>query len=377
MTLTKSYNFHYRNISSLLLTKTPKGTGLETIRIGLIGAGGNTKSRHIPGFNKMDGIQLLAVANRSIGSSQLIVDEFNVLETAENWKAVIEDERIDAVCIGTWPYMHCPITISALNHGKHVLCEARIAPDSQEAHAMLEASKQNPDLISQIVPAPHTLKFDKTIQKLIASNFIGDLIALDGRISLDSNFPDFSSNTHWRHSRDFSGNNIMNMGIWYEAIMRWLGPAKDVFAIGQSVVPHRVNSEGIRIPTSIPDHIDILGRFEQGGQMRLNISSVIGNIEAEVDLYLLGTKGTLRLAQKKSGEKRLYGGNNSTTELKEIFIEEKDISEWRVGEEFINAIRGKEVVTHTDFTTAVKYMDWTDGVAESLKTGHFVTLPLT
>jgi predicted dehydrogenase len=88
---------------------------METIRIGLVGAGGNTKSRHIPGFNKMDGIQLLSVANRSIKSSRLIVEEFNVLETAKNWNVVIEDERIDAVCIGTWPYMHCPITISALN----------------------------------------------------------------------------------------------------------------------------------------------------------------------------------------------------------------------------------------------------------------------
>ena len=350
---------------------------METIRIGLIGAGGNTKSRHIPGFNKMAGIQLLSVANRSIKSSQQIVEKFNVLETAKNWMTVIEDERIDAVCIGTWPYMHCPITISALNHGKHVLCEARMALNSKEAHAMLEASKQHSDLIAQIVPAPHTLKFDKTIQKLIANNFIGDLIALDGRISLGSNFPNFSSETHWRYNRDFSGNNIMNMGIWYEAIMRWLGPAKDVFAIGQSVVPHRVNSQGIRIPTSIPDHIDILGRFEQGGQMRLNISSVIGNLETESDLYLLGTKGTLRLVQKKGEENRLYGGNNTTTQLKEVFIEEKNLGEWRVEEEFINAIRGQEVITHTDFTTAVKYMDWTDGVTESMKTGQLVSLPLT
>ena len=37
----------------------------ETIRIGLVGAGGNTTLRHIPGFKAMDGVELVSVANRS------------------------------------------------------------------------------------------------------------------------------------------------------------------------------------------------------------------------------------------------------------------------------------------------------------------------
>ena len=49
---------------------------------------------------------------------------------------------------------------------------------------------------------------------------------------------------------------------------------------------------------------------------------------------------------------------------------------WRVEEEFINAIRGKEDISHTDFSTAVKYMEWTDAVTKSLKTGHVIQLPL-
>ena len=34
--------------------------------------------------------------------------------------------------------------------------------------------------------------------------------------------------------------------------------------------------------------------------------------------------------------------------------------DWRVEEEFVNAVRGREAVTHTDFVTSVKYMEWTD-----------------
>ena len=53
---------------------------MEQIRVGLIGAGGNTKSRHIPGFNKIKGIQLLSVANRSTESSEQVAKEFNIAE---------------------------------------------------------------------------------------------------------------------------------------------------------------------------------------------------------------------------------------------------------------------------------------------------------
>ena len=88
---------------------------MEQIRIGLIGAGGNTTSRHIPGFKKIEGLQLLTVANRSIASSETVAKEFGILEIATDWQNIIEDERVDAVCIGTWPDMHCPITLSLIH----------------------------------------------------------------------------------------------------------------------------------------------------------------------------------------------------------------------------------------------------------------------
>ena len=35
------------------------------VRVGLIGAGRNTQARHIPGFQKVSGVEISAVANRS------------------------------------------------------------------------------------------------------------------------------------------------------------------------------------------------------------------------------------------------------------------------------------------------------------------------
>src|SRR6478735_2139109 len=133
----------------------------QKIRVGLIGAGGNTKAFHIPGLKKQDGVQIAAVANRTRESSQRVADEFAIPKVHDHWQALLEDASIDAVCIGTWPYMHAPLTIAALGAGKHVLCEARMAMDHGEAHAMLAASLRHPGLVAQIVPAPHTLAFDR------------------------------------------------------------------------------------------------------------------------------------------------------------------------------------------------------------------------
>jgi hypothetical protein len=47
-----------------------------------------------------------------------------------------------------------------------------------------------------------------------------------------------------------------------------------------------------------------------------------------------------------------------------------------VEEEFINAIRGIEPVTHTSFFDGVKYMEFTDAVTMSAQTGQKVQLPL-
>jgi predicted dehydrogenase len=348
----------------------------EKIRVGIIGAGGNTTKLHIPGLQAQDGVEVATVANRTAASSQRVADEFNIPAIAADWQEIVEDPNIDAVCIGTWPYMHAPMTIAALDEGKHVLCEARMALNSDEAHDMLAASRQTPRCIAQIVPAPHTLAFDQTIIEMIGTGYIGDLIALDARIAAGSGFPNPSSPTHWRQDRDLSGNNIMSMGIWYEAMMRWIGPMTNVYATGQAVVAHRTDDAGRRVPMTIPDHVDIMGKMEQGGQIRFNVSTVIGHAPASVDVCIFGTEGTLRLHQSDADPMTLYAGQRGEDGLAPVTIDPAKKGGWRVEEEFINAIRGTEAVSHTDFTTAVKYMEWTDAVTMSLRSGQSIALPL-
>jgi predicted dehydrogenase len=348
----------------------------ETIRIGLIGAGGNTTSRHIPGLKAQDGVEIVAVANRSRASGQRVADEFSIPTVYDDWPSLLAANDIDAVCIGTWPNMHRTLTVASLGAGKHVLCEARMALDLGDAKAMLEASRNHPALVAQIVPAPHTLAFDQTIQAMIADGYIGELIAIDARIAANRAYPDGSTPIHWRQDRALSGMNVMNMGIWYEAMMRWVGPARSVMAIGQSVVRHRVDETGTRRAMEIPDHIDVIGQMEQGGQMRFNVSSVLGHAPDMADVHIFGTEGTLRLSHPVGGALGLSAGKRGDAELAPVEIDAAKRGGWRVEEEFINAIRGTESITHTDLMTGVRYMEWTEAVTRSLRQGQSITLPL-
>ena len=348
----------------------------KKIRVGLIGAGGNTRALHIPGFAKQDGVQIAAVANRTRESSQRVADEFSIPKVHDHWQALLEDASIDAVCIGTWPYMHAPLTIAALEAGKHVLCEARMAMDHSEARAMLAASLRHPALTAQIVPAPHTLAFDRSIIEMIAGGYIGELISIDARIAAARSYPDGSAQQHWRQNRAFSGDNIMSMGIWYEAMMRWVGPARSVMAVGQSVVQYRRDASGRRVPMEIPDHIDVVGAMAQGGQMRFNVSTVLGHAPDLADVHIFGTDGTIRLRQPVGGAMVLFAGKRGKAELEPVEIDPAKRGGWRVEEEFVNAVRGIERVTHTDFFTGVKYMEWTTAVSQSLHKMQAVMLPI-
>ena len=105
---------------------TPKAP--EKIIIGVIGAGGNTRLRHIPELLTIENhsIEIKTIANRTEQSALEVAKIFNVPHASGNWQDVINDPEINAVVIGTWPYMHKQLVIAALEAGKHVLCEARM-----------------------------------------------------------------------------------------------------------------------------------------------------------------------------------------------------------------------------------------------------------
>ena len=341
------------------------------IRVGIVGAGGNTRLRHIPGLRALPGVELVSVVNRSRESSQKASAEFGIPKVYDTWQDLVAAPDTNAICIGTWPNMHAAITIAALERGKHVLCEARMAMNVAEANAMLEASRRAPKVVAQLVPAPHTLTVDSTIQGLIADNYLGDVIAVE-LPAMQGKFVDRDAPMHWRQDGTLSGYNVLNMGIWYEALMRWLGPATRVAAATRVVVPKMKDATGAMRDVTVPDHVDILATFRGGAIAHMRFSSVTALAPAN-EVWIFGTDGTLRLDAETM---RLSGARRGAKELAEIAIPKERQVGWRVEEEFVNAIRGREKITRTTFEDGVRYMEFTEAVARSAASGQAVELPL-
>jgi len=342
----------------------------QPVRIGLVGAGNNTRTRHIPGLKAIPGVEIVAVANRSRESGARVAAEFGIPRVYDSWQELVRAGDIDAVCIGTWPYMHCPITVAALEAGKHVLCEARMAMNAAEAKTMLAASRNRPELVAQIVPSPRTLEVDSTVQALLKSGFVGRLLTLE--LSVSEGFVKPDAPLHWRQDKALSGFNILSMGIWYEGIQRWLGQATCVMAMALTAVGERRDASGNLRPVTVPDHVDILATFREGAIAHLRFSAV-GGFAPPAELWLFGHDGTLRF---HAATRKLYGAQRGGKSLEEIVIPAEKRIGWRVEAEFISAIRGHEKVARTGFEEGVLYMEFTEAVSRSIAEGRAVSLPL-
>lgn len=344
----------------------------QPIRVGIVGAGANTRTRHIPGLQALAGVEIVSVCNRSVESGRRVAAAFGIPKVGADWRDVVADEAVTAVLIGTWPNLHHPVTCQALAAGKHVLVEARMALNAREAREMLAASQRHPQLITQVVPSPFTLRYDEMIRTLIGDGYLGELFAIDVRGATKA-FADLTAPMTWRQDIGLSGVNTLSLGIWYEALARWVGHARQVTAMRKICVQERPHPAGGRAVIRVPDHVDVLAEMDCGAQAHLRFSAVTGLAEPESGAWLYGAEGTLVL--DLAGQ-RLLGARRGASTLTEIPIPPEKQGRWRVEEEFVQAIRGREPVRLTTFSEGVKYMEFTEAVALSAAQGQAIALPL-
>ena len=146
------------------------------LRIGIVGAGGIVKKRHLPALLKRSDVEIVAVSNSTYESSEKFCRE-NVPGAVPmaNWADLVALPDINVIWIGTPPYMHSAVTISALEAGKHVFCQARMSNDRAEAEEMLSASKRFPDQVTMLCPPPYGMRGDRVVENLLAENFLGEI----------------------------------------------------------------------------------------------------------------------------------------------------------------------------------------------------------
>ena len=345
----------------------------SSIRVGIVGAGENTRRRHIPGLRAISGVQLTGVVNRTPESTARVATEFQIPKQYSNWQALIADSAIDAVVVGTWPNLHCEVTCAALAAGKHVLCEARMARNLAEAKQMQAAAAAHPDRIAMLVPSPFGLMVDTEMAQLRSDQFIGKLRELVV-IGADDQFHDYSKLLHWRQDAEISGLNVLTLGILHETALRWVDQPTRVFAQTQIFEPVRPdpNSQGNRKVT-VPDSVQILTQMPDGARGLYHFSGIDLHGPGK-QIHLFGSSGTIKVTF--GAQERIFIGRVGDAQLRELVIPADKIGEWRVEAEFIGAIRGEEPVKRTDFASGVSYMEFTEAVSRSAASNLPVDLPL-
>jgi len=338
--------------------------------VGIVGAGGIVASRHIPGLRRMPGVEIVAVANRSLESSQRAAAEFGIPRAYASWEELIGADGIDAVLIGTWPYMHRTVTLAALDSGRHVLCQARMAMNAAEAHEMLAASQRHPNLVCQLVPSSSGYSIDRALQSLIASDLLGEVLSVEVQ-RLQRRFANFNGELDWRHNPEFSGYNVLNVGAIYESMMRWLGPGNQVMAKTRVHIPTRLDEEGASRTATIPDHVEVLYELANGAPVHMRFSETTG-LSRGNDTWIFGSEGTIHV----DNELNIFVGRRTDQALRAYPNPPEGQARHRVEEEFINAIRGIEPVTQNTFEIGVRYMEWTEAIYRSAESGAVVNLPL-
>ena len=125
------------------------------LRIGIVGAGGIVQQRHLPALLAMPNVEIVAVSNSTYASSERFCrDHLPRATPLKNWAELVALPDLDIVWIGTPPYMHAPVSISALEAGRHVFCQARMAMNLAESLEMLEAARKRPHLVTMLCPPP-------------------------------------------------------------------------------------------------------------------------------------------------------------------------------------------------------------------------------
>ncbi|PLT27742.1 Gfo/Idh/MocA family protein [Peribacillus deserti] len=115
---------------------------MTILKIGVIGCGSIARHRHLPEYAAHKNAEIAAVCD----IVEERADEMAVKYGARaytNYEELLADPSLDAISVCTPNYLHAPVSIAALNAGKHVLCEKPMATSKEEADAMIEAAKQS------------------------------------------------------------------------------------------------------------------------------------------------------------------------------------------------------------------------------------------
>ncbi|NJD60822.1 MAG: zinc-binding dehydrogenase, partial [Anaerolineae bacterium] len=129
------------------ITKPPKAeepviksnlpvTGVNAVRLGVIGAGNFANAVMLPAIKKLPEIELVSITSGSGYHAHYATQKFGFKYTAESEHQILQDPQINTVAILTRHHLHAEQVIRALQAGKHVFCEKPLATTREQLAAI-------------------------------------------------------------------------------------------------------------------------------------------------------------------------------------------------------------------------------------------------
>ncbi|WP_174612984.1 Gfo/Idh/MocA family protein [Virgibacillus ihumii] len=115
---------------------------MDTLKVAVVGCGSIARNRHLPEYAAEENVQIKAVCDvveeRAMEMANLYGSDVYI-----DYHEMVKETEIDAVSVCTPNALHAPVSIAALEAGKHVLCEKPMATSSEEAEEMIQAAEKS------------------------------------------------------------------------------------------------------------------------------------------------------------------------------------------------------------------------------------------
>ncbi len=240
-----------------------KVLGMETrIKVGIIGVG-NIFAQYIKGCRAFKILDVVGCADIDFSRAQARAEEYGLKPYTVD--AMLADPEIQLVVNLTIPAAHAPVSLAALNAGKHVYSEKPFAITREDGQKILNAARERG---LRVGCAPDTFLGGgvQTCLKLITDGVIGVPVAATAFMA--SHGPE-----GWHPNPDFyyqlGGGPLFDMGPYYlTALVSLLGAIDRVSGSARISFAERIATSkehnGRRIPVEVPTHIAGVLDFKSG-----------------------------------------------------------------------------------------------------------------
>lgn len=113
----------------------------ETVRIGVIGVGQIGK-HHLNVYQEIGDAEVVAIADINEGEAARVSEAYGIPHVYTDFRELLRRDDVEAVDVCLHNNLHMPVTVAALEAGKHVYCEKPMAGAYCDAFTMYDKAQE-------------------------------------------------------------------------------------------------------------------------------------------------------------------------------------------------------------------------------------------